>query len=1010
VARAAALCRYSECVVDLGDISDIETRAHASATSHEPTPPLPRPPEPGQSLGRYFVIEPIGDGGMGRVLRAYDPKLEREVALKLLHPNVLDADAQARLVREARAMAMLSHPNVVAVYDVDDTPWGVMLVMELVRGRTLGAWVRGGDHSWSSIVARFIEAGRGLAAAHAAGLLHRDFKPSNVLIPEPGAAKVTDFGLAKLDAAPDLEAGASKSSSGSRPSLDGVLTAAGEVVGTPRYMAPEQHRSKPLGPAVDQYAFCIALWEALAGKAPFDGKWSQLTARKHRGPPPWPTDVVVPAWVVAALRRGLAVEPDQRWPSMDALLAALAPTQRRRPWRLVVGATAILGLATAGGLAWARDRAARCSGARAQLAGAWDSARRSEVLAAIGRVEASYATRVAEQTVAALDRQAAGWTTMHTEACEATTVRGEQSTAVMDLRMACLQQAKLELGAVTAVLADADAEVVQRAHELTAGLRPLSRCADLEALQAGVEPPSPYEREGVDVVRALVAEAKVANVSGRYAAAQAQLDAAKARLAEIEYGPVHTEVALVEGANLQQLGKHEAAEAAFRRALELAARGKQLDAVQEASVQLMQVIGYDQQRIAEGLQHRELAVELAAGDARREATAATALANVLQRQGKYDEAEVEHRRALALRESTLGLDHLDVAITRNNLANVLQRQGRYDEAEVEHRRALALRERILGSDHPLVAMSRNNLSNVLRSQGRYAEAEAELRRALAVQEAALGPDHPDVGFTLSNLGNVLYTLGEHQPAEAELRRAVTVLEQALGPDHPNVGSARSNLGNALLALGKHEQAATEYRRALTLMEKALGPDHPNTAVLRGNYAEALYGLGKHDEAEVEHRRALTRLEEALGPDHPELAKSRVFLAGTLEAQGKHQEAEAELRRAMTVLGEALGSDHPDLAMAQDRLAALLLDQDRPAEALVLAERAWSRRERDDTPMAEQAEAAFVLARALYEADPHQLPRARTLAQRAADAWLAAGDAYADDAERARAWLREHEGA
>jgi serine/threonine protein kinase len=208
-------------VSDLGDISDIETRPHGSHAPPGAGPRVPATLAPGPVLGeqrgRYVVLEEVGSGGMGRVLRAYDPKLEREVAIKLLHTNVLAPDAQARLVREARAMAMLSHPNVVAVHDVDDAPSSVMLVMELVRGQSLRAWLRETKRSSSEIVARFVEAGRGLAAAHAAGLLHRDFKPSNVLVPDRGAAKVTDFGLAKLDLASASDPGASRSSAaGSR--------------------------------------------------------------------------------------------------------------------------------------------------------------------------------------------------------------------------------------------------------------------------------------------------------------------------------------------------------------------------------------------------------------------------------------------------------------------------------------------------------------------------------------------------------------------------------------------------------------------------------------------------------------------------------------------------------------------------------------------------------------------------------------------------------------------------
>jgi tetratricopeptide (TPR) repeat protein len=235
--------------------------------------------ELGSGLGRYLPIEELGRGGMGRVLRAYDPKLQREVALKVLHARAVDPLARARLVREARTMAKLGHPNVVAVYDVDDDPeHGVMLAMELVKGSTLRAWLRQQPRRWPEILAAFVEAGRGLAAAHGEGLLHRDFKPANVLIPHEGSGgrgscKVTDFGLAKLehDQGPSTSGVRAPLPASSTDASGEVLTQAGTVIGTPRYMAPEQHFGEALTSAADQFSFCVSLWDALYGEPPFTG-------------------------------------------------------------------------------------------------------------------------------------------------------------------------------------------------------------------------------------------------------------------------------------------------------------------------------------------------------------------------------------------------------------------------------------------------------------------------------------------------------------------------------------------------------------------------------------------------------------------------------------------------------------------------------------------------------------------------------------------------------------------
>ncbi|MEM9459672.1 MAG: protein kinase [Myxococcota bacterium] len=323
-------------VGDGGEIADLETRADTPGSSAEPAER--RPTRRGRQIGRYLVLEQIGHGGMGRVLRAYDPKLDREVALKLLHHdamkdtrgNALGSDAQDHLVAEARAMAKLSDPHVVAIYDVEQTSVGLVLVMEYVRGHTLRAWLCQATHPWPDVLNRFVEAGRGLAAAHAEDLLHRDFKPSNVLIPQQGPAKVTDFGLAKLTPSTDSD---SPRNTSVPTTLGAPATRDGEVAGTPRYMAPEQHRGEALSPAVDQYAFCVALWEAMTGNSPFTASEEELYARKHAGPPAWPAHVFRPHSVVAALRRGLAVDPRDRWPSMNALLDALTDdSSRRQPW------------------------------------------------------------------------------------------------------------------------------------------------------------------------------------------------------------------------------------------------------------------------------------------------------------------------------------------------------------------------------------------------------------------------------------------------------------------------------------------------------------------------------------------------------------------------------------------------------------------------------------------------------------------------------------------------------
>lgn len=832
--------------------SDSEERHSAAETDRADTCPtvdvfpafdLPT----GGKVGRYVVLEEIGRGGMGRVVRAYDPKLQREVALKEVGGKALGEEGSRRLVREARAMARLSHPNVVPVYDVEERDDdGLVIVMEYVAGETLRSWLRREERGWQDALACLRNAGRGLAAAHAAGLRHRDFKPANVLVGDGGDVKVTDFGLAR---------GADESQVSSSDLLavdtdpDGdSLTRSGMLVGTPRYMAPEQHRGGTLTAAADQYAFCVTLWEALCGAPPFSGK--KLAKQKLRGPPQWPNPQV-PRVVVDACIRGLDPSPEARWPDMASLLAVLALEEpaRRSRWVLALGGLAAVGLGGAGVQAWAAAAPDdRCTGAEDRAKGIWDDARRSELRTAMLAVDAPYVGAAWERAERGLDEYAAGWIGMHTEACEATAVRGEQSAPVMDLRMSCLDRALVGLDAVTEVLAGADGDVVRQSDELLDGLPPLSRCADVEALLADVEPPLASETKAVGEVRALVSRAKAQTDAGQYEVAQGHLAAAEALLADITYEPLRIDVALQTGSTLHRLGKYPESEAALLRALDSALRWEQWEQVQQASSQLLFVVGGLQQR-PEGLRYRENALGLVRGDARLEASVRNNIALTLDFAfGKYPEAEAEFRHALALKETTLGPDHLSIGRTRGNLASVLQAQGRYDEAEVEHRAALELRERILGAAHPDVASSRNGLAIVLYLRGQYEEAEAEHRRALALRLESLGATHPDVAESHSNLAVVLFEQGRYADAEAQHRKALALRERVLGPKHPEVAKSINNVASTLYSLEKYDEAVEWFRRALELRREILGDDHPDVATGRNNLAHVLLKLDRATEA------------------------------------------------------------------------------------------------------------------------------------------------------------------
>ncbi|HKD42693.1 MAG TPA: serine/threonine-protein kinase, partial [Myxococcaceae bacterium] len=269
----------------------------------------------GTSIDRFLVIEPLGEGGMGVVYAAYDPELDRKVAIKLLHPRVGDsADLRARLLREAQAMARLSHPNVVSVYDVGTFKDDVFVAMEFVDGRTLRAWLKEKARSWREVLGVFRQAGQGLAAAHAAGLVHRDFKPTNVLVRKDEVVKVSDFGLALTHSSASRDSRAAMDAASVGPSSPRSDSTAPTLqsspgVGTPGYTAPEQLRGEAIDARADQYAFCVALYEALLGERPFEGK-TLVTAMSTTGSAELGTGSLevakkanVPGWVIRPILR-----------------------------------------------------------------------------------------------------------------------------------------------------------------------------------------------------------------------------------------------------------------------------------------------------------------------------------------------------------------------------------------------------------------------------------------------------------------------------------------------------------------------------------------------------------------------------------------------------------------------------------------------------------------------------------------------------------------------------------
>jgi tetratricopeptide (TPR) repeat protein/tRNA A-37 threonylcarbamoyl transferase component Bud32 len=994
-------------------------------------------------IGRFTVLRQLGAGGMGVVYAAYDDRLDRKVALKLLHRHHGAATESRRLLREAQALARLSHPNVVGVHDVGVWEDRVFVAMEFVHGQTAAAWRAAAPRRWREVVDVYLQAGRGLAAAHAVGLVHGDFKPENVLVGADGRVRVLDFGLARTDLTeahcdPDPELAAR--------SLR--LSVSGALAGTPAYMAPEQLAGARPDARSDQFAFCVALFEALVGRRPFAGAdLRELTLALAAGPPASaPGDPAVPGWLRRLVVRGLARDPGARWPTMPALLAAL---DRQRPHARWLAAAGLgLGLAAASFAALTPARPPLCSDAAAELAGVWDPGRRQALQAAFLRVGTPFAAAAWARTERLLDAHLGAWTDMLRGACEATHVRGTQSTAQLDLRSACLHRRLDEVRALTAVFAAADARVVERAPQAVGLLGSLDACADPGALSSAAPPPAdPALRRRVAQLRARLDPVVALQRTGQVEAARARAQALVAEAALLAHPPLVAETLALSGELHAVAGDLRGAEQALQGAVRAGAAARDDDLTARAWVRLVDVVGVGQARFADGLawaRAADVAVVRAGDDPRRRADLLVHEGAILARRGEYEPALARHRSALALQERALPADDPALAPTLDNIGLDLVGLGEYAGAADVHRRALALLGRALGPEHPDLALTHQRLAAALTGFGRHDEAETHARRALAIvraalppdhptaaavereagdaaisrddwpaarahyqaalaaQTRALGPDHPDVADAHIGLGWVASFEGRHADALDHGRRALFVVERALGREHPWAAQALDVVGMALEGLGRPGEAVAAFEQALHARELRFGPDHPQVGVSHSNLANAYYKLHRLDDTLAHDLRALEIAERRLGPDHRQLIQRHSNLALVLNEHGRHDAARVHYERAVAIAERAFGPAEPQVAVALTSLGATLLQQDRPADAVPHLERALAVHTARPGEPPDVAFTHFTLGRALWHAGDRR--RAHAEVRRARELFTALGDAAAIELAEADRWL------
>jgi eukaryotic-like serine/threonine-protein kinase len=559
-------------------------------------------------LGRYVLLGRIAGGGMGVVHAAYDPELHRKVALKVLHPSQYDADrGHHRLISEARALAKLDHPHVVKVHDVMTYQDQVMIVMELVEGQTLAEWQEAKPRSWREIVAVYLQAGEGLAAAHAVKVIHRDFKPANAIVGEDGRVRVLDFGLARvMDGDP---ASLTSVSHGSLGSEIGKSTAPGAVSGTLAYTAPEQLSGSTATPASDQFSFCVSLHRAIEGVAPFGGNdLAGLKESIRQGVIAYTKDGrIVPKWLRATVARGLSASPAERHPSMRALLDQLGKERGWRRWRgpLMAATVATVASVIAVVLRGEPGSQIKCDGGPKEIASVWGGVQRGQIHRRMASISTPYAREVEAKALTKLDAYADEWARAHDEACEAHR-RGHQSSEMLDKRMLCLRRRRLEFSATVQVLGEIKRDSVTKVPEVVAKMSPITECSDVEALnETGELPPKPL-RAQVEAVRNMISQAEALERVGRVPDALASARAAALRARDIDYPPVLVETALLEGRILLFNHDYKAAVAPLTVAESLALTNRLYAAAVEAAARRIYCEG------VEGADAKELerAIEL----------------------------------------------------------------------------------------------------------------------------------------------------------------------------------------------------------------------------------------------------------------------------------------------------------------------------------------------------------------------------------------------------------------
>jgi len=841
-------------------------------------------------LDRYELEEQVGTGGMSVVYAARDIELDRRVALKVMRLDVGEPKEQELLLAEARSLAGLNHPNIVPVYDVGyDRQGRLYMAMELVRGKNFRAWLDGSQRSVSEILDALIAAGRGLASAHAVELVHCDFKPTNVLVGEDGRVRVVDFGIARRVFRSETQTGATGCSS------DSIVPQKRVVVGTPRYMSPEQMRGEPLTPSTDQFSFCLTLYEALYGQVPFLGRKGRQRVRNilagNVRPPP--RGSLVPKRIHAVILRGLRGDAETRWPSMDELLRALQRS-RRRP--RAIGGLVAAGLVGSGVAAAAMMPAADpCASTQEEASSVWTAERRAQIRDAFSSSGISNPEAEHTRIDAKLSSFADEWAASRVRVCEASNASPQRRAA----QRTCLYRALEQFSVFVEVVASGDAVTLRNSFEAVSALPDIASCDAAVPDEHASAPLHIRDRvenlaEELSTVPPLLGLHRYERVDEITARVlhEAELLGFEPLLAEAQYRRadlLEAQGLRTDGAKLLEQAFHTAQTAHRDR---LAAR---------IAVELHLTYGYRLARPKlaarwEGLAHA--AVDRLGDDAGSlHAEQIRTVGLVALRNTNYDLARRSFQKTLALYESLEHPQPLLHAEAQSNFGIACLELGELDAADAAFRGALKKTEREVGRFNNRHISIINNLGSLEQMRGDHQASHDYFRRVYETEVALYGSDDIRVAMSLNNMGTALLSLNKDAKAIVLFERSIRAYESG---DHHGVDLARplGNLGVAHMRADNYDKAEASLVQAIALIESELGPMQADSSGHWLNLGSVRLRKGEHERALEAMRRSLEIDEHALGRKHP-------FVAQTLSAIGVAHMQVGEAKRARPMFEEAV---------------------------------------------------------------------------------------------------------